>query len=163
MDVWNVLLSVIVGSVVLFLWTGLAQNVLPWGVKSVRPHEARDGVGAQIAGVRRNGMIYITDQVAAFIAVKPEAYYSPTRYMALELVTQIGVAAVLTAILVLTRTLPDGERPLLVVLVGAAGIASIDLQYWNWWGFSTRYTLGLAFNRLVGYVLAGFVLLNWLL
>jgi hypothetical protein len=44
-----------------------------------------------------------------------------------------------------------------VVLVALAGITSIDLSYWHWWGFSNRYTLGVAVNRLIAYVLAGVV------
>jgi hypothetical protein len=49
----------------------------------------------------------------------------------------------------------------IVGLVALAGIASIDLQYWNWWGFSARYTIGVAVNRLLGCLIAAFVLLNW--
>lgn len=161
MEPFNLLLSVLIGGIILFLWTGFSQNVFPWGVKSVAQHTQPDGVGERLAGVTNAGMVYVKDQVAAFIAIKPESYYSMGRYFGIELFTQFVAAAVLTAILALTAGLPDGQRFLIVALVAAAGIVSIDLPYWNWWGFSSRYTLGVAVNRLVGYLLAAFVLLTW--
>lgn len=161
--VLNIVIAIIASGVLLFLWTGLTQNLIPWGIKSVRAHDQKDGTGAALAKLTTDGMVFITDQVAAFIAIKPAAYYVTGRYFAIEFVTQIIVGAVLTGLLVLTAPLDDGTRLLIVGLAGAAGVASIDLQYWNWWGFSNRYTLGVAVNRLAGYLLITLILLAVLL
>lgn len=154
------LLAVGVGSLILFLWTGFAQSVLPWGVKSVGDHPAAQAVGEALAA-QPDGMAYVKHKVAAFIAIRPERYYAMGRFFAIEFATQLLAAATLVGILALTTGLDDGARLLLVALAGAAGVASVDLQYWNWWGFSSIYTLGVAVNRLMGYLLAGFALLNW--
>lgn len=163
MEALDVVVSVVVGGVILFFWTGFSQNVLPWGVKSVQQHGQKDGVGDSLAGVMQNGMLYVKDQVAAFIAIRPESYYSMARYFSIELLTQFVVAAVLTGILALTDGLADTQRLGIIALAAAAGIASVDVQYWNWWGFSSRYTLGVAVNRLVGYLLVATVLLRWVI
>lgn len=163
MELLTIVLSIVIGGFVLFMWTGFTQNVLPWGVKSVRQHDNKDTLGGQIGSVMTDGMLYVKDEVAAFIAIKPASYYSTGRYFAIEFFTQLVVSGVLTTILALTNGLEDSQRLLIVGLVALAGIGSIDLQYWNWWGFSSRYTLGVAVNRLVGYLLAAFILLNWVL
>ncbi|TVR20869.1 MAG: hypothetical protein EA396_09360 [Anaerolineaceae bacterium] len=163
MQILDVVLSIFVGGVVLFLWTGLAQNIFTWGVRSVQQHDGDDTIGGALAEVSEDGMLYVKDRVAAFIAIKPTSYYSTKRYFIIEFITQLAVGCVITAILLLTDGLADGQRVLIIGLVGLAGVASIDLQYWNWWGFSSRYTLGVAVNRLVGYLLATVILINWIL
>lgn len=162
MDFGTFLIGTGVAGITLFLWTGLAQNVFPWGVKSVAT-ATDDSLGTAVAAVTGDGMVYTTRGVAAFIAVRPASYYNMGRYFAIEFATQIVVGAILTAILLLTAQLTSETRLILVVLAGLAGVASIDGQYWNWWGFSHRYTLGVAINRLVGYVLASVVLLGFVL
>jgi len=152
------ILGVVVGGILLFLWSGLAQSLLPWGVPSVQEATNAAEIGAAIAATTEDGMLYIEAPVAAYVAVKPASYYNLTRYFTIEFITQLLVAAVLMAILVLTRGLSVGQRVGLVALVALAGIASIDLQYWNWWGFSTIYSVGFAVNRLIGYLIAGGVL-----
>lgn len=142
----------LVGGVILFFWTGLAQNVLPWGVKSVRSHGEKDGTPL-VKSDMPTGMVFTTHGIAAFIAARPQAYYNPVRYMALEFVTQLVASAALVLVLSLFGSLDLGQRVLVGVGVWLVGFASIDLQYWNWWGFTLKYTAGIALNRLVGYLL----------
>jgi hypothetical protein len=160
------LIAAVVGGIVLFLWTGLTQNFLPWGIKAVdEPKRKEDGlkVGSAIAEMTTNGMAIISEPVVAFVVVKPGSSYHMGRYFAIEFVTQLLVGAVLAGILLMTQGQVLETRLLLIALVGLAGVTSIDLQYWNWWGFSNRYTFGLAFNRLVGYLIAGGIVANFIL
>ncbi|MDX2078536.1 MAG: hypothetical protein SFZ02_19040 [bacterium] len=156
----NIILGIIIGGVILFFWNGLSQAIIPWGIKSVGEHPDPDELGEVIAKGTTSGMVYITKRVAAFIAIKPESYYSIPRYFMIEFGTQLLTSVVLVTILALTQSLSNEVRLALVGLVGLASVTSVDMQYWNWWGFSTRYTIGVAVNRLVGYLLAGGVLIS---
>lgn len=151
------LMGTVVAGVILFFWMGVTQNVTPWGIKRVVSPGAvdQDRIGQALAEMTTDGMALITKRVTAFIAIRPAAQYQMRRYFALELVTQVLAGGVLAGILLLTVGQPLETRLLLIGLVGLAGIASIDLQYWNWWGFSNLYTLGMAVNRLLGYLIAG--------
>jgi hypothetical protein len=149
------ILGVVVGGIVLFLWSGLSQSLFPWGIQAITQPANEADIGAAIASVTEDGMVYIGSPVTAYVAVKPAAYNAPARYFTIEFITQLLVAAVLMAILVLARGLSMRERVGLVGLVALAGIFTVDLQYWNWWGFSTLYSVGFAVNRLVGYLIAG--------
>jgi hypothetical protein len=44
----------------------------------------------------------------------------------------------------------------------AQPLLSVDAQYWNWWGFSTVYTIGVAVNRVLGYIVMGVALLAFI-
>jgi hypothetical protein len=148
----------VVSGVLMFFANGLLQATLPWGTKSVSDIKASPEVGKAIASTTQDGMMYVNEGVAAFIAVKPQRYYVMSRFFGIEFVTQLIAGAALTGALMLTRGQPLEARLGLVALIALMGIASIDLSYWNWWGFSTRYTLGVAVNRFVIYMVAGAVL-----
>jgi hypothetical protein len=151
------IIAVVVGGVVLFIMSGLTQNLFPWAQKSVQVVEG--DLGKHIAEVTTDGMVYTTQNVAAFLAVKPASYYAMGRYFAIEFATQLLVSAVLVIILSLTDdALENAEQLGLVALVALAGILSVDIQQWNWWGFSSKYAFGMAFNRLLSYLIAGAIL-----
>lgn len=167
MDIGAWLIGTVVTGVFLFLWAGLTQAVTPWGIRAVKPL-GKESVGDLTSSMQQttppSGMYGVfDDRVAAFMAVRPGSYYNMGRYFAIEFATQLIVGAALTGILLLTGALPMGERLLLIALVGVLAEAAIDLQYWNWWGFSTAYALGFAVNRIVGYLVIAFVLVNWVL
>jgi hypothetical protein len=161
-DIGTFLIAWGVAGVILFFWTGLSQNLIPWGTKSVEsitdPEESRR-IGAQLAQGKPNRMMYVqhAEVVAAFVAMRPGAYYSTGRFFAIEFITQLLAGAVLVGVLALTAAYPTPTRLVIVALVGLASVISVDLQYWNWWGFSTLYTIGVAVNRIVGYLLAAVV------
>ncbi|MCU0479781.1 MAG: hypothetical protein MUE54_01060 [Anaerolineae bacterium] len=158
----NILIGIIIGGIILFFWGGISQALIPWGIKSVGGHPNPDELGVVISKATTNGMIHIANHVAAFIAVSPKNY-TMSRYFMIEFITQVVVSAVLVIILTLTDSLSNEIRLALVGLVGLITISSVDLQYWNWWGFSTRYTVGVAVNRLAGYLVVGVVLISWIL
>lgn len=149
------ILGVVVGGIILFLWSGLSQSLFPWGIQAIAQPANEAEIGAAIANATEDGMLYIGAPVTAYVAVKPAVYNNPARYFTIELIAQLLVAAVLMAILQGARGVSVGQRIGLVALVALAGIFTVDLQYWNWWGFSTLYSVGFAVNRLVGYLIAG--------
>jgi hypothetical protein len=162
-DWFSLLKGAIVGGILLFLWSGLTQSLTPWGIKSVKELEDQSTVGEILERQSVKGLYYFTDKVTAFIAVKPESYYSMTRFFTLEFFTELLVATTLTAILLLTATQSITIRLLLIGLATLTGIFSTDLQYWNWWGFSTIYSIGISVNRLIGHLLVGFILIKFIL
>ena len=153
MDWFSLLKGAIAGGVLLFLWSGLTQSLTPWGIKSVKEFEDQSAVGEILERQPTKGLYYFKDKVTAFIAVKPESYYSITQFFIIEFITELFVATTLTAILLLTATQSITTQLLLIGLTTLTGIFSIDLQYWNWWGFSTIYSLGVSINRLIGHLL----------
>jgi len=164
METGTLLISIIIAGIILFIWTGITQNLFPWGTKSVSKLKASPGTGEKLATTTTDGMMYTdnSDSVVAFIAVKPKTYYNMGRFFAVEFVTQIIAGFVLTLILALTSDLTNEGRLALIALIGAASVVTVDLQYWNWWGFSTVYTVGVAVNRVLGFLIAAAILI-WLI
>ncbi|MCE7948931.1 MAG: hypothetical protein DYG88_16030 [Chloroflexi bacterium CFX4] len=167
MELGIFLIGTLAAGIFLFLWAGFSQAVTTWGIRSVKalPTDAQGSLPTELERVAPPSGMYgvFNAQVAAFIAVRKGSYYNMGRYFALEFATQLGVGALLMGILALTGAQSDAERLGLVALVGLFAAVSIDFQYWNWWGFAARYALGFTVNRLAGYLIVTFALLNWLL
>jgi hypothetical protein len=98
--------------------------------------------------------------VFVFLAVKPASYYNLGRYFGLEFLSQVGVGALMVALLILTESLLQGERLAIVALAALMAVLAIDAQYWHWWGFGARYSLDVAVNRLLGQAGVAFILLQ---
>jgi len=162
-DWFSLLKGAIIGGVLLFLWSGLTQSLTPWGIRSVKELETQSTVGEILERQSTKGLYYIKDKVTAFIAVRTESYYSISRFFIIEFITELLVATTLTSILLLTATQSIYTRLLLIVLTTLTSIFSVDLQYWNWWGFSTIYSLGISINRLIGHLLISFILISFVL
>jgi hypothetical protein len=163
MDVLSLLKGTIVGGVLLFMWSGFTQSLIPWGIKTVTEFEEQSIIGEILQRQSKSGLYYFKDKVAAFIAVKPESYYSMNRFLAIEFITQILVALVITILLLLTSAQPVQLRLIFLGLSTTLSILSVDVQYWNWWGFSNLYSVGIAINRLIGHLLVGFILVKFIL
>jgi hypothetical protein len=163
MDIGQILIGTAVAGLILFFWTGFTQNVLPWGIKSVQEDKNLDALTTQIKQISEYGVYYTHQDVAVFLAIKPASYYNMGRYFVLEFITQVFVGLILALILGATLGLSLETRLGIILLVGGAGVFSVDVQYWNWWGFSNIYTVGVAINRLLGYLIAGFVIANFII
>jgi hypothetical protein len=48
-----------------------------------------------------------------------------------------------------------GQRVLFVALLGLIAWLSINVSYWNWYGFPTAFVLGEGIDQVVGWLLAG--------
>lgn len=162
MNGWTLLLAIVVAGCILFVWSGISQN-LPWGIKSVKTDVKNEEVTQAIANEGVNSMMYFQGEIVALVAAKPKAYYSPKRFFGIELVTQFLVGGVLCLLLAQLPTLSLINRQLVVFLASLLIVVTTDIPYCNWWGFSVSYTLGVAINKLLGLQLTSLIisLLFW--
>ena len=78
-----------------------------------------------------------------------------------QLGTEFGtsvVVALVVALLLSFTTCGYAGRLLFVVLLGLVPVLAIHVPYWNWFGFPTDYTVGVAFDETSGWLLAGIAL-----
>jgi hypothetical protein len=78
-----------------------------------------------------------------------------------QLVTELAsnVVAALLAAIVLTQV-KSGYlgRVLVVTLMGVFGFVSINVSYWNWYGFPIDFTIGAALDEVIGWFLGALIL-----
>ena len=165
------LLAVIVGTLILFVWNALTQ-FFPWGVGAVDNLSATSGQsyvlvtsGLEVAPPGTwttqafddrlgNGVSTLaTDRSFSWIVAVPREGYNLTRYFALHVLTQAGVALFLVLVLWLLKPLPRGRRMASVFVIGVAAMIGTYGSMMVWWGLPAAYGLGASVNLLAGWLL----------
>lgn len=150
-------LAAVIGGILLFLFDGAFQAIPGIGVRSVERLQTNALTTADF-DTKANRMSYLlTDNTVSFIATQSSDYYNMPRFFIIEFFTALAIAWLLA--LLFTRMKGFGLKDRLLFTVGFALIASfaIHLPYWNWWGFSSPYTLGVVLKTIVGWLLVAFI------
>jgi len=174
------ILATLVGTVVLFLWSGLSQ-AFPWGVPRTQIVSTQSPGGVESfqapnlitlppgsltteafdARFTDRVSTLTTDRSFAWIVAKPLAYYRPAAYFVREAATQLVVAALLAALLLLLPDAPLATRLALVALAGSAAVAGTYGTQMNWWGLPPTYGVGIGVNLVAGWLVTISVLSLW--
>ena len=166
--------AAVIMTVILFGWSYACQQ-LPWGQGAVirvttlteadelQPEPNRIRVPKETLtttvfdrSFRGHLSFYETVEAISVIMTQPSGH-DKNQYWGVELLTQLLVAILLSAIIVITRELPLSRQLLLVSCAAlAAGIATYGHML-NWWGMPQRYGFGACANLVVGWVVAAAV------
>jgi len=77
--------------------------------------------------------------------------------LGIELASNIAAALVVGMILTFAAV-SWGRGVIISTLVGLAAWLSINVSYWNWYGFPTNFVTSELIEQVVGWLLSGFVL-----
>ncbi|MGI8889428.1 MAG: hypothetical protein ACR2G0_01410 [Chthoniobacterales bacterium] len=182
----RIILSALLGSILMFIWTALAHMALPLGEAGVSeiPSEAAV-LGAMETHIAGKSGLYVfpglglgpnpskeerhhaMEQMAERMEKNPSGIliYHPagsrplvmTRYLAIEFVTEFLEALLAVFLLSLTRLTTFGARFGFVTLVGVIAAISTNISYWNWYGFPGAYTAAYMITQLIGFICVGLV------
>ncbi len=178
----SIFISTCVATILLFVWGALAQ-MLPWGVPTVQiistMSEEADGPDLPSKTIRMSeaslvteefdeqmsGKIstLITDHTFSWVISRPLKKYNLTVYLVRELLTQFVVALFLSVILQLSNSMNSGRRILLILFAALATVTATHIQDLNWLGTTTIFSIGNAFNLVVGWLLASAVVCKWII
>ena len=161
-------LAVVLSAMVLFAWGFLSWAVLPWH-NAVANQFADESAVSEV--LRENapaaGMYYLPfaqedpkpGAVFAMANILPDGFDTGMGgMMGLGLLGQAVSAMLVLLLLCKTSNLDYWGRVCYVALAGLTiGFVS-HFPYWNWFGFSTAYTLVIIVDSLIAWFLAGLVL-----
>ena len=176
----RLIIAAVLGGFVMFVWGAIGHTFLGIGEAGVSsmPNEA-----AMAAAFKQNitepGLYFMPwmpmtkkmseEEQAAFAAKVKEGpvailVYRPTgedlnlfRQLGIELASNIAAALVVGMILTFAAV-SWGRGVIISTLVGLSGWLSINVSYWNWYGFPTNFVTSELIEQVVGWLLSGFVL-----
>ncbi|MFW5848113.1 MAG: hypothetical protein ACOCVF_04290 [bacterium] len=168
--------SFIIG-LLLFLWSGLTQFI-PWGVPTTNTLRStsiemkkQNFQAPNLKEFENNHFTteefdkemvnkintLTTEKTFSWIITKPLSYYDQGRYFIIELINQILIGFLLSAILLLSHKLKFYRRILLILTIGIISTVAIYGRLSNWWGLPMLYAIGESINLILGWLLAGFI------
>jgi hypothetical protein len=181
----RVLVAGLLGGVVFFLWGAVAHMALPIGEMGMKSATAEDPV---IAALRDNlpgeGVYMVpglapekmSDEAAAKAysakaKANPNAFivYQPVGRDGMDMGPQLAVQAasdILSALLVAwvlsLGALGFGTRVAAASALGLFSWLTVSVPFWNWYRFTSGFTLGSLLEQVLGWTLAGAAIAWWL-
>jgi len=165
----------ILGGIAMYIWSSIAHVATPLGTMGIAtlPDE-----GAVIDVLTKtvgdgHGLFLFPNQMAAaaksagegpfgFLVWRPHVRYALNpQNLIVEFATEVAEALIAAVLLSLAAPAGYVTRVGFVVLIGLAASIATNIPYWNWYGFSGKYTLAQIFVVVVGYLAAGLVI-AWL-
>jgi|GEM_PF-5987628 len=106
--------------------------------------------------------LLLTSDRMSFISSRPISYYSLDKFYSRNALMTLVSAVFITFIIYLLRGLELRQRLYVFISFSLLIVSSVHLSYWNWWGFSDRYSLGVSLSTIIGLILsasaAGFLI-----
>jgi len=180
----SLLLGTILGGLTAFLWSSVSWELLGWHEKAVRRFANEDAVTMAISSPAAASGVYLLPSLPAkegmmaeqaktaqavameqfrkgpimLAAVRANGFGSYPRALAIQLLSLMAAAGLLTWLLLQTTGLSYGRRVLFLAVAGLAASVIVDLPNWNWWGFSGAYTAVNLADFTLTWSLAGLVI-----
>jgi|GEM_PF-5169349 len=157
MKIKKIIIAAIVGTISLFLFDGAFQAIPNFGVRAVERVESNELTTSRFNELT-NKMTYIaSDKTVSFVAVKHADYYKLSRFFVVEFISASIIALVFALVFGKIRFYNLRERLLLAFAFTIVASFAIHIPYFNWWGFSLSYTLGVISKTVLGWVLIAFI------
>ena len=174
----RLIIAALIGGILMFAWGAVAHIFLGVGEAMPMPNETAMAA-AMKANITDPGIYFMPgmdmkkqateEEKTAFAAKYKEGpiailVYRPTgdeimspKQLGIELASNIAAALVVGMILIFAAV-SWGRGVIISTLVGMAGWLSINVSYWDWYGFPTNFVTSELIEQVVGWLLAGFVM-----
>ncbi len=166
----KLLMGMVAGGMVLFLWGTVSWMLLPWHRAAMHGFTNEAAVAeVLLANVPKAGIYVLPDCTKhdqpkppgpfVFASIRPEGVNStsPALYVRGLLIEMLG-ALLVTFLVVTIPGLGYGSRVRLITLVALIAGVLGHLPNWQWWQFSFGFTLVNILDLVIGYFLAGLVI-----
>ena len=177
----RLIIAAVIAGIVMFLWGAVSHMWLGIGDVGLKPMPNEAAVAAALKSNINEPGLYVMpmmgienphratkeqqEALAAKMTEGPTAMliYRLTgepisaKLLGVELASNIAAALVVGMILSL-GAVGFSRGVTISTLVGLAGWLSINVSYWNWYGFPTQFVTGELIDQIVSWLLAGFVL-----
>ena len=177
----KVLLPGILGGLLVFVWNFVSHMVLPIGMmgfKTILNNE--DAVlSAMKSNIQEPGLYFMpghdmssgptAEQMrkyevgpTAFLVYNPtgDKGMSPWKLSRQALFNILG--GLIAAFIISTTVASLTTRGIMVMLMGLFAWLAVNAPYWNWYRFPADFTIGQGLDRVIGWLLAGF-LIAWMI
>jgi hypothetical protein len=153
----QIIIATIIGTISLFLFDGAFQAIPNFGVRAVERLETNELTATKFNELTDRMAYIATDQTVSFVATKQADFYNLSKFFVIEFLSAFAIA-LLFALLFAKIKFGSLKHRLLLTL-GFALIASfaIHIPYFNWWGFSFAYTIGVVSKTVLGWTLITFI------
>jgi hypothetical protein len=169
-------LAALLGAIAMFFWNFIAHMATPVAHAGLRemPNEAaiiatlQSNLG-EVHGIyhfpahptgedaMKRQMEKIATSPSGLLVYHPTRTVAFSRLLGIEFATELLEAILVVFLLVQAKIDNFGCRVGFVFVAGILATVTTNIPYWNWYGFSKRYTAAYMFIQIVGFLCLGVV------
>jgi hypothetical protein len=181
----RVLVAGLIGGIVFFIWGAVAHMALPIGEMGMKQANAEDPVLAALRDNLPGEGVYMVPGLApekmsdeaAVKAYSEKAKNNPNAFiifqpvgrdgmnmgpqLAVQAVTDI-LSAIIVAWVLSLGAMGFGKRVAASAGLGLFSWLTVSAPWWNWYRFTTDFTLGSLLEQVLGWLIAGVAIAWWL-
>ena len=171
MKMKSLVLGTLLGGLAAFIWSSVSWEVIGWHEKAmlgfqkdeevaaaISSHTAADGTYLLPYGTSQEAMDRFRKGPIMVAAVRRGGVGSFARFMAVQVLSLVAAAFLLTWLVLQTSGLSYVRRVMFLAVVGLSASVIVDLPNWNWWGFSGSFTAVNVADNVITWLLAGLVI-----
>jgi hypothetical protein len=181
----RVLVAGLIGGIVFFVWGAVAHMALPIGEMGMKSANAEDPVIAALRDNLPGEGVYMVPGLApekmsdeaAVKAYSEKAKNNPNAFIIFQPVGRDGmdmgpqlavqaatdiVSAIVVAWVLSLSAMGFGRRVAASAALGLFSWLTVSVPWWNWYRFTTDFTLGSLLEQVLGWLLAGVAIAWWL-
>lgn len=153
----RIILATFLGALVLFVFDGSYQALPNFGVRAVERIESNDLTTSKFTELSDRMAYIASDNTVSFVATKKANYYNLLNFFILEFLSDIVISLLFALVFGLIKFKNFHDRIVLTLAFSLIASFAIHIPYFNWWGFSTSYTIGVVSKTIFGWILLSFV------
>jgi len=138
----------------IFMFINITGSMLPIGVGSVGEMKLSSHQIDDFDYSQSSMQLIRTDNRMNLISSRPSSYYSINKFHNRGMFFSLLSAFLLSIILYTIQGMESKIKLLICSVFGFLVITSVHLNYWNWWGFSTIYTIGVSLSSFLSIILS---------
>ena len=180
----NIALGTILGAIVLFVWSAIAWMIIPWPGDPLQAFANEEAMAAAVkANAPQSGNYILPNEPRRTPGMTDEQYnaamkaaedrmnngpmifaavrlgpISMARALILGFISDLITVFIACLLLLQTDRLSYRGRVAFVAGLGLLIFVATHLDEWNWWGFSSAYTLMQFGAVVIGWILTGLVM-----
>lgn len=147
------IIALIVGFILLTI-IGMLSSTLPIGINTVERIERSSSEFDKVEGMN----LILTDNTMTFSSTQPKSYYSLSKFFQFNFLNNLILSFLILGLIHTISGLNKKRRVQSLILVAVISIFSTHIPYWNWWGYSTSYTIGVSLFTILSLVITGLIL-----
>jgi hypothetical protein len=161
----TVLKGGVIGGIVSFLWYSISWMLLPWHTTTLMQFKNESAIAQAIsANAPASGMYFMPMQQPAINSNVPQIFAaihlermpsSMTSAIIIGLIAQIVIASLATWLLCKTKGLTYWGRVKFIFVFALAAAILSEISYWNWFNFSSSFTLVQIADVIIAWFFAG--------
>jgi hypothetical protein len=153
----KIIFATLLGGIALFLLDGAFQAIPNFGIRAVERLETSNLTTQEFDNLQHPMAYIVTDKVVSFTASQPAQFYNLGKFFTFEFISALVISFLFALVFSKMIGFNLKERLRMTFIFALIASIAIHISYFNWWGFSAVYTIGVILKTTIGWTALAYI------